>query len=151
MSRHLMNQALRAAREGRALHKFKDDDAGITASFVVSTLAAVYHDIPVGKQVVVYTVNYGVATPSKTVDVKVVGCDAITGGGTPTQKMHIFRVANGAANQGELNKVEYFDVPLVFKYSDGHRSVSLSVKATDTNTVATYGWCGWVEDEGTLS
>jgi len=37
--------ALTAAREERALHKFKDDDADVTASFVVSTLADIYHDI----------------------------------------------------------------------------------------------------------
>jgi len=103
-----------------------------------------------GTQVVIDTVNVGVATPSKTVDIKIVGCSAVAGGGTPTQEMHIFRVANGAANQGELNKVIHLDVPVIFKYSNGYKSVSLSVKATDTETTATYGWCGWYEDENTL-
>jgi len=41
--------------------------------------------------------------------------------------------------------------PLVLKYSDGYRPVLIAVKATDTNTVVSFGWNGWVEDEGTLS
>ncbi len=41
--------------------------------------------------------------------------------------------------------------PVCIKYSDGNRSVSVAVKATDTDTVVDYGWMGWVEDEGTLS
>lgn len=144
------DQAIRASRQKRALHKYVDDDT-VTASFVVQTAAAIYYDIPAGKQVVIQTVDYGVATANKEMAMYIVGCDAVTGGGSPTQCMHQWKIANGAANQGVLNQVTKLDVPCVIKYSDGHRSVSLAVKATDTNAVVTYGWCGWVEDEGTLS
>ncbi len=131
------DQALRAAREGRALHKFEDADTGLTASFVVSTKSNVYFNIPEGKQVVISTVNFGCQTPSKTVTMYIVGCDAVAGGGTPTQFMHHFQIANGAANQGALNKIDHFNVPVILKYSDGHRSVSIAVKGTDTNTDGT--------------
>lgn len=144
------DQALRAGRQKRSIHKFVDDDT-VTASFVVQTAAAIYFDIPVGKQVVIKTINYGIETANKMVDVYIVGCDAVAGGGTPTQCMHHWHLANGANNQGALNRVQTLDVPCILRYSDGHRSVSLAVKATDTNAVVTYGWCGWVEDEGTLS
>ena len=75
------DQALRAARQKRSIHKYVDDDT-VTASFVVQTAAAIYFDIPAGKQVVVQTVNYGIETANKMVDMYIVGCDAVAGGGT---------------------------------------------------------------------
>ena len=33
----------------------------------------------------------------------------------------------------------------------GSDSTTEAVKATDTDAIATYGWCGYFEDEGTLS
>jgi len=147
---HLQDQGLRAAREGRAICKFVDEDT-VTDAFVVQTAAAIYYDIPEGKQLVIKSATVGGATVLEECVAYLVGCDAVAGGGTPTQLNHHLHIAIGDRKEGLMHAKESFDVPKVVKYSDGHRSVSLAVMATDNATVVTYGWCGWVEDEGTLS
>jgi len=149
--RYMQQQTLRAAREGRAIHKFKDEDATVTAGFVVSTLASIYYDIPAGKQVIVDTVHYGINTVDDEITVYMVACAEITAGGAATQKMHHFFASSGTKKEGNGIVIAYLATPLCIKYSDGHRSVSMAVKATDTDAIATYGWCGYFEDEGTLS
>ena len=148
---HMQDQALRAAREGRGIHRYLDDDPDVTAAFVVETNAAIYYDIPAGKQVVMHTLNYGLSNASKDITIYPVSCAAITGGGAATQLMHHFKSANSANNLGDVYLIQRLDQPIVVKYSSGARSVSLAVKGTDTDVIGTYGWCGWVEDEGTLS
>ena len=149
--RYMQQQTLRAAREGRAIHKFKDNDAGVTAGFVVSTDAGIYYDIPAGKQVIVDTVHYGVNTVDDEITVYMVACSAVAGGGAATQKMHHFFASAGTKKEGNGIVIAHLATPLCIKYSDGHRSVSMAVMATDTDAIVTYGWCGYFEDEGTLS
>ena len=149
--RYMQQQTLRAAREGRAIHKFKDEDAGVTAGFVVSTDAGIYYDIPAGKQVIVDTVHYGVNTVDDEITVYMVACAAVAGGGAATQKMHHFFASAGTKKEGNGIVIAHLATPLCIKYSGGHRSVSMAVMATDTDAIVTYGWCGYFEDEGTLS
>ena len=150
MSKLLMDQGLRAAREGRAIHRHVSG-ATVTGSFVVQTAAAMYFDIPAGKQVVVVNINIGCEDAGEFAAAYIVACSAITGGGTPTKKHAEIHEHVGVAKEGKSHVDDEIYPPLVIKYSDGHRSVSVAVKATDTNTVVDYGWMGWVEDEGTLS
>ena len=149
--RYLQDQPLRASREGRAIHKFIDDDAGVTAGFVVQTAAGIYYDIPAGHQVIVNTLYLGCSTVDDEITAYLVSCAATAGGGAATQKMHHWKVANGAKKEGVIYRTFHLDVPVCIKYSEAARSVSMAVKGTDTDIVGTYGWCGWVEEEGTLS
>jgi len=144
------DQGLRAARQGRAIHKHVTG-ATVTGSFVVQTAAAMYFDIPAGKQVVVTTLNVGCEDAAEFAAAYLVGCSAIAGGGTPTQFHAEVHEHVGVAKEGKSHVVEQIYPPVVIKYSGGHRSVSVAVKATDTNTVVDYGWMGWYEDEGSLS
>ena len=150
MSRLLMEQALRASREGRALHKHVAGDT-VTGSFVVQTAAAIYYDIPAGKQVIVVNINVGCEDADEFAAAYIVACSAIAGGGTPTQKHAEIHDHVGDKKQGKSHVDDEIIPPVCIKYSDGHRSVSVAVKATDTATVVDYGWMGWYEDEGTLS
>jgi len=146
----MQDQALRAAREGRVIRRYLDDQTE-TNAFVVSTAAAIYYDIPAGKQVVVTKAFVDCETVLEFAAAYVVGCSAITGGGAATQVHHALHDHVGDKKEGPSHKVKITNPPLVLKYSDGHRSVSMAVKATDAATVMSYGWNGWVEDEGTLS
>ena len=148
--RHLQDQGLRAAREGRAIHKHVTGDT-VTTGFVVQTAAGIYYDIPAGKQIVVTAINVGCDTVEEFVAGYLVGCAEIAGGGAATQKHTEIHDHVGSKKEGRGHVREDIHPPVVFKYSDGHRSVSMAVKATDTATLADYGWMGWVEDEGTLS
>ena len=147
---HMQDQALRAAREGRSIRRYLDEQTESNA-FVVSTDAAIYYDIPAGKQVVVSRVHVDCETVEEFAACYIVGCDAITGGGTGTQQHHELHNHVGSKKESLSHPVRNTLPPLILKYSDGHRSVSLAVKATDAATVISYGWNGWVEDEGTLS
>jgi hypothetical protein len=144
------DQGLRAARQGRDIHKHITEDT-VTSSFVVQTAAAIYFDIPAGKQVVVVSLHIGCDDANEFAATYLVGCSATAGGGDPTQFHAEIHDHVGDKKQGHGHIDDEVYPPVVLKYSDGHRSVSMAVKATDTNTVVDYGWTGWVEDEGTLS
>lgn len=144
------DQGLRAARQGRAIHKWVAEGT-VTGSYVVQTAAAMYFNIPVGQQVIVCSMHIGCDTADEFAGAYVVACSEVAGGGTPTQMHEGSHDHVGSKKEGHGHSEDVILPPLCIKYSDGHRSVSLAVKATDTNTVVDYGWSGWVEDEGTLS
>ncbi len=144
------DQALRAAREGRDIHK-NVVGGTVTATFVVQTAAGIYFDIPAGKQVVIVSLNVGCEDATEFAATYIVGCDAVAGGGNPTQFHGEIHDHAGDRKQGKGHIDDEINPPIVLRYSDGHRSVSMAVKATDTGTVLDYGWAGWVEDEGTFS
>ena len=145
------DQAIRAARQGRAIHKWKDSITGLSGSHVVSTDAAIYYDIPAGKQVIVTRLVLGLDTINDVAHAYVAGCAAITGGGNATQLCPHSHFVTGAAKEGRSEATRVFDPPICIKYSDGYRSVSLALAANDTNADVLVGWQGWMEDEGTLS
>lgn len=150
MPRFTQDQGVRAAREGRAIHRHICGDT-VTAAFVVQTAAGIYFNIPAGKQVVIVNLNVGCEDANEFAATYLVACDAVAGGGTPTQQHAEIHDHVGDKKQGHGHIDDEIYPPVVLKYSDGHRSVSLAVKATDTDTVVDYGWMGWYEDEGTLS
>ena len=141
---------LEASREGRAIHKHVVGDT-VTNSFVVQTATDIYFDIPEGKQVIVTNINVGCEDADEFAAAYIVACSAIAGGGTPTQKHAEIHEHVGDKKEGKSHVDDDIYPPLCIKYSDGNRSVSVAVKATDTNTVVDYGWMGWYEDEATLS
>ena len=140
---------LRAGQRGKALHRWVDE-VNVTASFVVSTSADIYYDIPAGKQVVIARTFFGCHTVEEEVSCYPVSCSEKAGGGNATQLAHHNRDVVGAKKEGRGSHDKDHRPPIVVKYSDGARSVSIAVKATDTATVVCFGWSGWVEDEGTL-
>ena len=145
------DQGLRAAREGRAIHKWDDRITGLSGSHVVSTDAAIYFDIPVGKQVIITGIDIGLDTTNDVAHAYVAGCAATAGGGNSTQLSHHNHLVTGAAKEGRSEYNFSFDPLLCVKYSDGYRSVSLALAANDQNADILVAWHGWVEDEGTLS
>ncbi len=139
---------LEAAREGRTIHKFQVDQK-VTGTFAVEVHADIYYDIPVGKQVVITHWHVGCEDIDNFAAAYLVGCDAIAGGGNVTQLDHDMHDHVGSKKEGISHVEEDLHPPIVVKYSDGHRSVSMALKATDTDTVVMFGWCGWYEDENT--
>jgi len=148
--RLLMDQALRAAREGRAIYRSLVDQTA-TDSFVVETGAGTYYDIPEGKQVIVTCFWVGCGSPNESVAGYMVSCSETGGGGNATTRGLELHDHVGDKKDGSGHIKETLSCPLCVKYSDGARSVSMAIKATDSDTICLFGWCGWVEDEGTLS
>ena len=150
MSAHDQDPAIKAARTGRAIHKHVAGDT-VTGSFVVQTATAIYFDIPAGKQVIITNINVGCEDADEFAALYLVGCSEVAGGGTPTQFHSEIHDHVGDKKEGKSHVDDDIYPPVCIKYSDGYRSVSVAVKATDTATVVDYGWMGWYEDEGTLS
>lgn len=146
---HLQDQALRAAREGRVIARYSHDQT-VTGAFVVEVGATTYYNIPEGKQVIVTKIFIGCETPEEFAAGYLVACAAIAGGGAATQVSR--EIHNHVGTKKEMNQHETIRPipPVCLKYSDGHRSVSLAMKATDAATVVGFGWRGWYEDEITL-
>ena len=147
---HMQEQALRAAREGRSIRRYLADTT-VTNAFVVQVAATDYYDIPEGKQVVITRLHIGCETVDEFAAGYLVACAEITGGGVATQLHAQAHDHVGSKKEWSGHIVRTTNPPIVVKYSDGYRSVSLAVKATDNTTVVSYGWNGWLEDEGTLS
>lgn len=145
------DQALRAARQGRVIHKWKDSVTGLSGSHVVSTDAGIYYNIPEGKQVIIANMVMGLDTTNDTVHAYFVGCTAVAGGGDATQLSNHQHYVTGAAKEGRSEHDHPVDPQICVKYSDGYRSVSLALAANDQSADMLVGWDGWVEDEGTLS
>ena len=149
-SRFSQDQGLRAAREGRSIRRFLAHQTE-TNAYVVSTNALIYYDIPAGKQVVITRLHLGCETVEEEADAYLVSCAAVAGGGAATQLHAEAHDHVGSKKEGRGHLVRTTNPPIVVKYSSGARSISLALRATDNATVISYGWNGWVEDEGTLS
>ena len=141
---------LEAARDGRSIRRWIYE-GNVTDSYVVSTDDDIYYDIPEGKQIVVTRVFIGCESIDEYVGGYIVACSAIAGGGDATPQQLPIHDHVGDKKEGSGHITKNCNPPIVIKYSDGFRSVSMAVKATDADTVVTYGWNGWHEDESTLS
>ena len=148
--RYMQDQGLRAAREGRSIHKYLADQT-VTGAYVVEVGAGTYYNIPAGKQVVITHFHVGCEDVDEFAGAYMVSCAAVAGGGAATKISFEVHDHIGTKKEGRSHIRAEFTIPLVVKYSSGARSVSMALIATDTNTVCAFGWAGWVEDESTLS
>lgn len=143
---HIYGGALEAARDARGLHKWVNDKTA-SGSLQVLTDATMYYDIPAGKQVIIVQAYIGVETVSDDIHVEVVSCSAVAGGGTATALSGHYHLFTGANLVGTEDKEREFMPPLIAKYSDGARSVTMRINANDASCVISCGWMGWVEPE----
>ena len=141
---------LEAARDQRAIEKWLCELTGLGVAYAVLTDAAIFYNIPEGKQVIITRICYGLRTANDTGGIYLVGCDAVDGGGNASQQGHCYTWRTGAAVEGREQASEELTPPLCLKYSDGHRSISIAAKANDVNAVIMVAWHGWYEDEKTL-
>ena len=141
-----IDKATQAARLGSGIHKWVNDKVPGDAS-VVLTDATLYYNIPAGHQVLITQLFLGIETVSDDCHSDMVSCDAVAGGGTPTAISGHFHIFTGANLVGTEDKEREFIPPILVKYSDGARSISVRVDANDASTVVTTGWMGWVEAE----
>ena len=147
--RYVPRPALRAARSGVAIHKHVSELATLTAAYVVQTSALLYYDIPVGCQVIISGIDWGLHTNQDVLYVRMVKTQFPAGVGDEVIISRTFYSHSGA--NPAYRMIENYDfVPrLVVKYSGGLVCVSMEAKVNDTDAIATIGWHGWVEKEGT--
>ena len=147
--RYTHEPALRAARSGNGIYKYYSHIDTLTAAFVVQTDANLYQNIPVGQQVVINCVCFGLETTSDDLHVRMVKTQSYAGVGDEVIISKIFHCHVG---QSKLNRDDHwfhFDPQIVVKYSAGLTCVSMEAQVNDTDAIATIGWLGWLEREST--
>ena len=137
---------LDAAREGRALIRWANSTTP-GASEIVLTDTTLIYDIPIGKQVIITDLCYGLTSVSDSCVFTLVACSEPNGGGIVTDLNHDLYIASGTAIAGVYTYQNELVPPLCVKHKDGHRSISFQVTANDASATITVGWHGWYEDE----
>lgn len=135
------------SREGNALHKWVNDALNLSTASILPT-AGLCYDLNEGEQVFITNVCWGLHTASDSVIVEVVSTTGACGTGVATLASHHFEGATGATPTGKELQCYPIDPPIMVRYSDGARSVSLKADANDDAASVTMAWYGWVEDEG---
>lgn len=141
-----IDEYIHAARRGDGIHKWVNDKTP-GADLVVLTDATLYYNIPEGRQVLIYQIYAGIQTVSDSCHFEIVSCTAVAGGGTPTAVTGHYHIFTGANLVGTEDKEREFTPPIIVKYSDGARSISIRVDANDASAEVSCGWMGIVEDE----
>jgi len=134
---------LRAALDGRDLHKWVDDKNVNSTDTTVLTDATLYYNLVEGEQVVITGVAWGIITASDDGHFTIGSTTAVAGGGDYTALCHHMEATTGTAKSTRSIYEEYFDVPIIVKYSSGARSITMRAHVNDTDCNVTVGWHGF--------
>lgn len=136
---------IHAARRGGGLHKWVNDHTGSGADEVL-TDATLYYDIPVGKQVLITGIGYDMETVSDDCHFGMVKCSAVAGGGDAVEISGHTHIFTGASIDGSSSGERYFNPPILVKYSDTAKSITIKIHTSDSSAIVSCGWCGIVEE-----
>ena len=134
------------SRLGDGLHKWVCNKTP-GATEVVLTDTTLIYNIPEGKQIFIRKAWILLTSASDNCHGTLVSCNAVAGGGTPTNLDGCLVVHSAAAMYGSEHYERDYRVPIRVRYSDGARSISIKVNANDASTEISVGWQGWVESE----
>ena len=141
-----LQPGLDAAREGRSLIRWANSTTPGSSEVVLTDTMLIY-DIPIGKQVVITAIDYGLTSVSDSCVFTLVACSEPNGAGTVTDLNHDLYIASGSSIAGVYTYHEDFSPCICIKHKDGHRSISFQVTANDASATITVAWHGWIEDE----
>ena len=142
----IVRNGLQAARVGAAVCGWMNGVVGLAALTVVAN-AGVYYNIPVDRRVVITMLCAGLNTVSDQIDFEFGFTDAINAGGTFYPATPIKRYASAANRQHGLDYELKLSVPIILRYSQGARCVTMRVQANDALAAVDLAWQGWVERE----
>ena len=150
MSRHLMDQALRASREGRAFI-LKASQATTLSGGVVQTAAGTFKAIPVGKAAVVAGFMMHLHTVSDTFQLEIGYTSNADGTGDFVATSPEIMIHTGDKHTGVPPEFVALPVPMYIAYSATSKAVAVKLTCNDDAATVNFGVAGWLEDEGTLS
>ena len=142
----VVRDGLHAARTGALVCGWITATVGLNALTVIND-PNLYYNIPVDCRVVIVMICAGLNTVSDQIDFELGFTDAINAGGAYYQGTPVKRYASAANRQHGLDYELTFSVPLIVRYSQGARCVTMRVQANDALAAVDLGWQGWVERE----
>ena len=134
---------IKAAIDGRALHKWVDDKTIGTTDPTVLTDATLYYNLVENEMVLVTGVSYGINTVSDSGHFEIGYTDAAAGAGTFTAMMGHYEYSTGTVVSGRGTERDELMPPMVARYSAGARSITYRVTVNDTGAIASVSWCGF--------
>ena len=150
MSRLLMDQELRAARDGRAFI-MKGCSIDTLSAGVVQVSAGTFKAIPEGSAAVVRGFMLHLHTASDNLSMVIgytSGADATGDFVGVSPEIHI---DTGNVVVGAGTSFVTLPVPMYLEYSATCKAVAVKLTANDDGAEACFGVAGWLEDKGTLS
>jgi len=142
----VVRDGLHAARVGAGVCGWINNTVGLNALTVIND-AGLYYNIPVDRRVVITMLCAGLNTVSDQIDFAMGFTDAINAGGAFYQCMPTKRYASAANRQHGLDYELKPPLPIVIRYSQGARCVTMRVQANDALAAVDLAWQGWVERE----
>lgn len=107
----------------------------------------IVYNLSPGQQIVISMFCFGVNTVNDDCDFEFGCTDTRNGEGAFTPCTPRFHVATGAAREGRATYDRVPATPIVLKYSNGVRCVTMRVDANDAGCEITAAYNGWFENE----
>lgn len=137
---------LQRARAGKVMNKWVNEKVPGAGVKILDDTNLIYN-LQEGKQIVICGWAYGVITNSDDSHFCIGYTDQPDAAGTFTAVTHCFYAGTGAANDSVRMYNVQCGVPIVLKYSEGVRCITIRTEANDANCEITVGWWGWTEEE----
>ena len=150
MSRLLMDQELRAAREGRAFI-LKGGPLNTLSAGVVPASAGTFKAIPDGKAAVVAGFMMHLHSIDDTFQLEIGYTSVADGTGDFVATSPIIMIHTGDKHTGIPSAFVKLPVPMYLNYSATCKAVAVKLTTNDDAAIVYFGVAGWLEDKGTLS
>lgn len=137
---------LDAALEKRDVRKHLNTNTP-GAGYKVLTDAHIVYNVPEGLLLVLAIQYCSLLTLNDNCTFQGGWCDAIDGGGTFYPVGHQMNLISGAAQSVLITERCHIVPPLIFRYSDGVRSVTFAVTAGGAGTIVSVGYAGFFMQE----
>lgn len=122
-------------------------DAAPGAGWGTLTDAQLVHNLSPGDVIVVTHMCFGVISVNDSCQFAICSYNQPDAAGVRTAMYQPLRVLVGAAKEGLEQFHHDFSPPLIARYSEGARSVSIYVNPNDAGCTIDVGWSGWKEKE----
>jgi len=142
----LPEPGLEAAREGRAVMRWVNAQAGVNAAATVITAADSYENMTAGYRYIITMLYYNLSTASDTVRYEVGVTSLPNGGGVFTAHMPYFNAATAATIEGTPPLPMMIDPPICLRSTDG-ACIAMRLYTNDAGATVNAGFGGWYEED----
>lgn len=146
MTQQFESEMVHVARRGYVYHMYVDDKTGSGSSQVL-TDASLVLNIPDGYQLLITAMHFDMLTVSDDCHFNLVGTTLADGAGDASELCGHCHIFTGTAVSGAESKERPFVPPLLVRYSDGHKSVTMRINTNDASCVISCGFSCWMEKE----
>jgi hypothetical protein len=142
----LPQPGLDAAREGRAVMRWVNAQAGVNAAATVITAAESYENMMPGYRYIIRMLYYNLSTASDTVRYELGVTSLPNGAGVFTPHTPYFNAATAATIEGTPPLPRVIDPPICLRSTDG-ACIAMRLLGNDAGATINAGFAGWYEED----